>query len=91
MSDEVKDQDLEENDETIKEQLTADLLEEKRKKIERFADLLISTNPDDIKCGIHEAINQDNTVCKECGFLKQKTLKYQTHSHTFNKNKTYNN
>ena len=62
-------------EEEINEQIKS-----KIKEIEKFADLLISTNPDDIKCNLHE---QQTSDCDECQRLRDKAEKYQTHKHTF--------
>ena len=42
--------------------------------------MLISTNPDDMKCNVHEKQTAD---CEECQRLRNKAEKYQTHKHTF--------
>ena len=56
--------------------------QERIKNIETFADSLITTSPDDIKCGKHMQYDKD-FVCDECESLKEKAKKYQTHNHTF--------
>ena len=69
-------------------------LEEKKKKIEKVADYLITTSADDITCNVHkEKCNQESTDCKDCRSIREKTKKFQTHSHTFTcakKTKTMN-
>ena len=56
--------------------------QEKIRNIEQFADLLISTSPDDIKCKKH--INSEkSSECNECKDLVEKVNKYQSHNHTF--------
>ena len=54
----------------------------KMKEIEKFADLLITTSPDDIACEQHEFM-KNQVHCEECNILKSKVEKFQKHSHTF--------
>ena len=55
-------------------------------EIEKFADLLITTSPEEIKCKEHQ-LNNDKTKeevsCTECINLQDKVSKYQNHMHTF--------
>ena len=62
---------------------SADLIKERMKKIEEFADSLISTNPLDIRCDVHENKKEDRSKCEGCLKLIAKVQKYQTHKHTF--------
>ena len=57
--------------------------EKRKKEIEEFADLLISTSPTDIKCDKHsqESVNMES--CPDCQLLIDKVSKYQKHGHTF--------
>ena len=60
--------------------------ESRKKKVEDFADSLISTSSDDIRCGKHEMkdINPlEIQKCKNCNVLIYKVQKYQSHNHTF--------
>ena len=50
--------------------------------IERFTDELISTTPDDIRCNIHDSLEDEKIECSECKKLQEKVKKFQTHSHT---------
>jgi len=52
------------------------------KKIEAFADILVKTSPEDMRCQKHlqEVSNSEN--CRLCSSLKEKVKKYQTHKHT---------
>ena len=55
-------------------------------KVEEFANFLISTSSDDIKCENHKSTDDcenEPIVCKECQLLKEKVDKYQNHRHTF--------
>ena len=59
---------------------------ERIKKIEKFADILISTSPDDMCCEKHKEIsNQERSLlsCITCNELIEKAKKYQQHYHTF--------
>ena len=56
--------------------------QERMKDIEKFADSLITTSPDDIKCMKHIQSDMDDD-CNECKSLKEKAKKYQSHNHTF--------
>ena len=58
-------------------------LEKRKRNIETFVDLLISTSPSDIKCDQHINSNEDVENCLECQILVDKASKYQIHSHTF--------
>ena len=60
-----------------------DQVEDRMKKVETFADFLISTNPEDIKCYEHEVITDKSLKCEDCRRLREKVEKYQTHKHTF--------
>ena len=51
----------------------------KHKKIEDFADLLTSTSTHFVRCQLH--LNEELTSCLQCADLKEKIIKYQTHSH----------
>ena len=56
------------------------------KKVEKFADFMMSTSPDDMTCEKHKSdkCKQDTILlCTECQFLKEKVEKYQSHNHTF--------
>ena len=56
------------------------------KRIEQFADLLISTSSDEMFCEKHEIENnqeEDQLDCDQCNFLREKVNKYQKHNHTF--------
>ena len=60
--------------------------EERIKKMEKFADLLISTSAQDIRCDKHKLIlESDDQVrnCIQCQNLQEKAEKYQKHKHTF--------
>ena len=52
----------------------------KAKKIEEFADSLLSTCPEDMSCEKHENHVVD---CVDCMFLCDKVKKYHTHNHSF--------
>ena len=56
--------------------------EEKIHNIERFTDELISTTPDDIRCNVHDSLEDEKIECSECKKLQEKVNKFQTHSHT---------
>ena len=59
-------------------------LRERKQKIEQFADFMITTSADDIKCQTHLKIPIENcTICDDCNELRSKASKYQTHKHTF--------
>ena len=59
-------------------------LKAKKSEIEKFANYLISTSPDDMKCSFHDAHAEESGYdCRECQLLKEKCKKFQTHSHTF--------
>ena len=59
-------------------------LAEKKQKIEKFADFLISTSADDMRCKKHLTKSFERTLeCEECTKLREKASKYQKHSHTF--------
>ena len=58
----------------------------KKKKVEEFANSLISTSSDDMNCEKHEINMKDfDSIknCQECIQLKEKVEKYQRHNHTF--------
>ena len=59
--------------------------QDKRKKesIERFANILILTSPDQMSCKIHDEHVELNKNCTDCKTLCEKVQKYQTHHHTF--------
>ena len=60
--------------------------ENKAKRVEDFANLLISTSTDDMFCEKHAATKKElsETInCQECIQLKEKVKKYQSHKHTF--------
>ena len=52
------------------------------KEVERFADLLTTTSPEDVTCIAHEG-SKEEVDCDQCKELKEKVSKYQTHNHTF--------
>ena len=52
-------------------------------EIQDFADFLISTNPDTIRCNEHESKTDNIPGCEACQILRDKVIKYQTHRHTF--------
>ena len=55
-------------------------------KVEKFADFLISTCPENITCDDHKVNKTDQNTdgqCSECKLLKEKVEKYQSHNHTF--------
>ena len=57
---------------------------QRMKKVESFADFLISTSPEDIRCSNHISKSGDQDLtCEECHRLMEKVKKYQSHSHTF--------
>ena len=57
---------------------------QRMKKVESFADFLISTSPEDIRCSNHKSKSGDQDLtCEECQLLMEKVKKYQSHSHTF--------
>ena len=59
-------------------------LNERKKRIEEFADYMISTSADEIRCKIHKSeSNEIFLECDACKDLKTKVSKYQTHGHTF--------
>ena len=52
--------------------------------MEKFAELLISTSPEEILCDEHErSPNSKDEQCSNCLTLQEKVRKYQTHGHTF--------
>ena len=53
------------------------------KEIESFADFLISTSAEEIKCAKHDLDIDEEVHCDECLALKDKVMKYQSHRHTF--------
>ena len=53
------------------------------KETELFANSLVSTSIDDICCNQHKSLFKFQETCDECNQLKEKILKYMTHSHTF--------
>ena len=58
----------------------------KKKKVEEFANSLISTSSNDMFCEKHEASTEsleEINNFEECVQLKEKVKKYQTHNHTF--------
>ena len=70
------------------EDQTDDLNEEAKKdekltEIEAFADSLISTSLDAVCCEEHKNLSKYQEFCNECTILRDKILKYMTHSHTF--------
>ena len=70
-----------------------DNLEKRKKDIETFVDLMMSTSPTDIKCDAHVNCNEKIENCPECQLLVDKVSKYQKHNHTFTckkKGKTIN-
>ena len=60
-------------------------IETKKKKVEDFANSLISTSPDEMYCEKHESKRNSSHVkdCSNCIELKEKVKKYQSHRHTF--------
>ena len=73
-------------DTDAKEEDLEDQNQERMKKIEKFADLLITTSPDDMCCEKHAKINnheRDLINCNVCTELIEKVKKYQQHHHTF--------
>jgi hypothetical protein len=81
------DKSIEENHDQNKENETK-LIQDKRRmeEIEKFADLLITTSPEDICCEKHdEPLNEheDQILCNVCENLREKVRKYQNHRHTF--------
>ena len=70
-----------------------DNLEKRKKDIETFVDLMMSTSPTDIKCGTHVNCDEKMDDCPDCQLLVDKVSKYQKHNHTFTckkKGKTIN-
>ena len=68
-------------DKDTKSNDSCDKEERARKKIENFADFLISTSPEDMTCFSHTLTKKVN--CTECNQLKEKVQQFQSHSHTF--------
>ena len=62
---------------------TGNLNNDNKKKIEDFADMLITTSPDDISCEEHENELELHPQCSQCDDLFDRVSKYQSHSHTF--------
>ena len=57
----------------------------KKKQIEQFTDMLVSTSPGEICCENHTCNSFDSeekSECIECINLKNKVKKYQKHNHT---------
>ena len=56
---------------------------EKSKKLEEFADLLLSTSSREIACSKHKNLPLDVvSSCTDCTKLKEKITRYQTHNHS---------
>ena len=57
----------------------------KLKSIEKFADQLISTSSNDMKCDTHENKDdeEEEDTCTDCKNLREKVDRYQNHKHTF--------
>ena len=75
----------------IQENTNQDADVEYLKQVEKFADNIMTTNPDDITCKEHEQNPEDSITCPECSDLLERVKKYQDHCHTFTcekKNKT---
>ena len=72
-----EDQDSNENDQNETE---SNQVLKRVQEVEEFADFLMSTNPEEIKCEKDHGEKQD---CEECERLIDKVKKYQSHSHTF--------
>ena len=66
------------------ENIDSDNIEETVKKIEEMANILSTTNPDDVLCQDHFQEKQyvQSVKCSECETIKAKASKYQTHYHT---------
>ena len=59
-------------------------LADKKQKIEKFADFLISTSSDDMRCEHHGSSSYENSSeCADCNGLRNYASKYQKHGHTF--------
>ena len=70
-------------DDPIPEEQMAEYLEEKKHKMETFADAMTTTNPQDISCRKHEDETNGRDECIDCKKLVEKVEFYQTHRHTF--------
>ena len=57
-------------------------IQSRYKKIEAFADMLVSTSPLDISCHDHQFKILESSTCLNCMDLQNKIRKYQTHDHT---------
>ena len=57
--------------------------EEKIEAIEKFANAMILTSPDEMKCQIHDESLLEDFDCPSCKTLQQMIRKYQRHRHTF--------
>ena len=71
-------------DEEQSEQKESSDINKRVEEMEKFADCLISTSPDEIHCDEHEnnPISKEDQ-CGNCLTLQEKVKKYQTHGHTF--------
>ena len=73
-------------DESKKTEKHQQIKEERIKKMEQFADLLISTSAQEIRCDEHGLLFENDDLvknCNQCQTLKEKVEKYQRHKHTF--------
>ena len=60
-------------------------IQAKKRQIEEFTNMLVSTSPGDICCENHICVPNDSeekSKCIECLDLKNKVNKYQKHNHT---------
>ena len=65
----------------------AEVLETRKRKLEEFADAITTTDPNAIKCDLHEKEEISDQECDDCKKYQEMVGKFQTHGHSFSCNK----
>ena len=67
-----------------KEEVNIDEIQRRLNKVEEFADQIVSTSPELMRCENHNTSDDENSnSCTECKYLQEKVKHFQCHSHTF--------